>query len=37
MVSNEVALPGLEEIGSAAELIYQTVPATPQYSWPLLN
>ena len=37
MVSNEVALPGLEEIESAAELIYQTVPATPQYSWPLLN
>ena len=37
MVSNEVALPGLEEIGSAAELIYQTVPATPQNSWPLLN
>ena len=37
MVSNEVALPGLEEIESAAELIYKTMPATPQYSWPLLN
>ena len=37
MVSNEVALPGIEEIESAAELIYQSMPATPQYSWPLLN
>ncbi len=30
-------LPGLEEIKQAAELIYKTMPATPQYSWPLLN
>ena len=37
MVSDEVALPELEEIESAAELIYKTMPATPQYSWPLLN
>ncbi len=32
-----VVLPGLSEIESAARLIYQTMPATPQYSWPLLN
>src|SRR5438445_5886788 len=30
-------LPGLSEIESAARLIYQTMPATPQYSWPLTN
>ena len=30
-------LPGLKEIESAARLIYQTMPATPQYSWPLIN
>src|SRR5258708_20741724 len=30
-------LPGLNEIESAARLIYQTMPATPQYSWPLMN
>jgi len=30
-------LPGLDEIKAAAELIYKTMPATPQYSWPLLN
>ena len=32
-----VALPGLEEIREAAALIYGTMPATPQYSWPLIN
>ncbi len=37
MVSDEAVLPGLEEIEAAAELIYQSMPATPQYSWPLLN
>jgi threonine dehydratase len=31
------ALPGLGEIKDAAELIYRSMPATPQYSWPLLN
>ena len=31
------ALPGLGEIRDAAELIYRSMPATPQYSWPLLN
>jgi threonine dehydratase len=30
-------LPGLEEIKQAAALVYRTMPATPQYSWPLLN
>jgi threonine dehydratase len=30
-------LPGLQEIREAAALIYQTMPATPQYSWPLIN
>src|SRR5260370_20663399 len=33
----DVVLPGLKEIESAARLIYQTMPATPQYSWPLIN
>jgi threonine dehydratase len=33
----EVMFPGLSEIRSAAELIYKSMPATPQYSWPLLN
>src|ERR1700726_2417878 len=30
-------LPGLSEIESAARLIYQSMPATPQYSWPQIN
>jgi threonine dehydratase len=30
-------LPGLGEIRRAAELIYRSMPATPQYSWPLIN
>ena len=30
-------LPGLEEIQEAAALVYRTMPATPQYSWPLIN
>src|ERR1700743_3556366 len=33
----DLLLPGLGEIESAARLIYQGMPATPQYSWPLLN
>jgi threonine dehydratase len=33
----DTLLPGLSEIESAARLIYQSMPATPQYSWPLLN
>ena len=34
---NVVALPGLDEIRAAADLIYRSLPATPQYSWPLIN
>ena len=30
-------LPSLEEIRAAAALVYRTMPATPQYTWPLLN
>ena len=30
-------LPDLEEIESAAHLIYQYMPPTPQYRWPLLD
>ncbi len=32
-----VLLPGLVEIENAARLIYRSMPATPQYSWPLIN
>jgi threonine dehydratase len=38
MLLGETALlPGLDEIRTAAKLIYRTMPATPQYSWPLIN
>lgn len=30
-------LPGLEEIRQAQELVYRTIPPTPQYNWPLLS
>lgn len=30
-------LPGLDEIRQAAELVYRTMPPTPQYAWPLLG
>jgi threonine dehydratase len=30
-------LPGLAEIEAAAKLIYQYMPPTPQYSWPLIS
>jgi threonine dehydratase len=33
----DALLPRLNEIESAAQLIYQSMPPTPQYSWPLLN
>src|SRR5580693_8446106 len=33
----EGLIPGLSEIESAAQLIYRSMPATPQYSWPLMN
>ena len=32
-----VVLPGLEEIREAAELVYRSMPATPQYCWPLIK
>ena len=32
-----VVLPGIKEIRAAAALIHKTMPATPQYSWPLIN
>lgn len=33
----ENGLPSLEEIERASALVYKTLPATPQYRWPLLN
>lgn len=30
-------LPNLDEIRQAAELVYRTMPPTPQYRWPLLS
>ncbi len=30
-------LPSLAEIRAAAEIVYRSMPATPQYTWPLLN
>ena len=33
----ETGLPNLAEIRQAADLIYKTMPATPQYAWPLLS
>jgi threonine dehydratase len=32
-----VQLPSLAEIEGASTIVYQAMPATPQYSWPLLN
>jgi threonine dehydratase len=32
-----IALPRLDEIRTAAELVYRSMPPTPQYSWPLIN
>src|SRR2546427_51368 len=32
-----VQLPNLTEIQEAADIIYEAMPPTPQYSWPLLN
>src|SRR6218665_1246686 len=34
---NDLLLPGHAEIEQAATLVYTAMPATPQYSWPLLN
>lgn len=33
----QAKLPSISEIRSAAELIYQLMPPTPQYCWPLLG
>jgi len=32
-----VSLPTLDEVRAAAEIIYQLMPPTPQYRWPLLS
>jgi threonine dehydratase len=32
-----MALPTLDEIREAQSLVYRYMPATPQYSWPLIN
>lgn len=33
----DFVLPGLGEVQDAAKLVYRSMPATPQYSWPLIN
>jgi threonine dehydratase len=30
-------LPTLDDLNAAAKVVYQSMPPTPQYSWPLLN
>ena len=30
-------LPNLAELEEASEIVYRTMPPTPQFSWPLLN
>ena len=32
-----IRLPGLADLEAAAEVVYQTMPPTPQYRWPLLE
>jgi threonine dehydratase len=32
-----MSLPGLLQIEAATEVVYRSMPATPQYSWPQLN
>jgi threonine dehydratase len=34
---NQTALPTLEEISQAQQLVYSVMPPTPQYVWPLLS
>ena len=34
---SEHLLPGIDEIDAAARIVYRTMPATPQYRWPLLE
>src|SRR3981081_4433934 len=36
MIAGE-QLPALDELEAAAALIYESMPATPQYRWPLLE
>ncbi|MDE0024593.1 MAG: threonine dehydratase [Spirochaetaceae bacterium] len=33
----EHRLPGIDEFDAAARVVYRTMPATPQYRWPLLE
>ena len=37
MAHSSIRLPSLDQIREAQALIYRSMPATPQYSWPLLN
>ena len=37
VIAEAVGLPGVEEIRMAAEVVYRSMPATPQFTWPLLN
>lgn len=37
MMTETLALPTLAQMETAAALVYQTVPATPQYTWPQIN
>jgi len=30
-------LPNLKQLSTAADIVYQAMPSTPQYSWPLIN
>ena len=32
-----MVLPSLSQIRDAQAVVYRAMPATPQYSWPLLN
>ena len=34
---SEHRLPGIEQIDAAARIVYRSMPATPQYRWPLLE
>ena len=33
----EHRLPGIDQIDAAARIVYRSMPATPQYRWPLLE
>ncbi len=36
-IEERTALPTLAEMEVAAEVVYRSMPATPEYTWPLLN